>query len=175
MKIVSKDFCTFTGVYIAIYMGPCRSSCTILSENFELLKCWINEVPHPSSPISNCPTIQTVGIFFPLVQEPTCLPYLSNLFFDIFKSLPVFIILSVGWHVNFADLSVRLRLSTFWIIFPRFMRTGISPDFNWIFIDWASARFFPGVFSPWPQKKRDTWKKTCKKCSSKLSPYSHSI
>ena len=128
MKIVSKDFCTFTGVYIAIYMGQCRRSCIILVGN--VLKCWKNEVPHPSSPISNCPTIQTVGIFFPLVREPTCPPYLLNLFFDIFKSFPVFIILSVGWHVNFADLGVRLRLSTFRIIFPRVLRTGISPDFN---------------------------------------------
>ena len=140
-----------------------------LCENVELPKYWKNEVPHPSSPISNCPTIQTVDIFFQLVREPVCPPYLLNLFFDIFKSFIVFIILSIWWHANFADLGVRLRLSTFQIIFPRFLRTGISSDFNSIFIDWVSEKFFPGVFSPWSQKK------TCKKCSPKLSPYSHSI
>ena len=48
------------------------------------------------------------------------------------------------------------------------MRTGISPDFAWIFTDWISAVVFPGVFSPW-SKKRGTWKKACKKCSSKLT------
>ena len=43
MKIVSKDFCTFTGVYIAIYMGPCRRSCIILVWKFrtsEMLEKW---------------------------------------------------------------------------------------------------------------------------------------
>ena len=61
-----------------------------LSENFELPKCWTNEVPHPSCPISNCSTIQIADIFFSLVQEPACPPYLLNLFFDIFKSFPLF-------------------------------------------------------------------------------------
>ena len=60
--------------------------------------------------------------------------------FDIFKSFSVFIILSIGWHVNFADLGVRLRLSTFRIIFLRFLRTGISPDFTWTFF----TRFLGG-------------------------------
>ena len=125
-----------------------------LSENFKLPKCWTSEVPHSSSPISNCPTIQTVDIFFPLVREPICPPYPLNLFFDIFKSFPVFIILSIGWHVNYADLVVRLWLSTFRIICPRFLRTGVSPEFTWIFINPVCGVFFPGVFSPWPKKKR---------------------
>ena len=30
----------------------------------------------------------------------------------------------------------------------------MSPNFTWVFIDWVSAGFFPGVFSPWPKKKR---------------------
>ena len=62
--------------------------------------------------------------------------------------------LSFGYHANFADLGVTLGLSTFYIIFPTFFRTSVSPDFTWIFIAWISVGFFPGVFSPWPEKKR---------------------
>ena len=43
MKIVSKDFCTFTGVYIAIYMGPCRRSYILLVRKIrtsEMLDKW---------------------------------------------------------------------------------------------------------------------------------------
>ena len=43
MKIVSKDFCTFTGVYIAIYMGPYHRSCIVLVWKFqtsEMLDKW---------------------------------------------------------------------------------------------------------------------------------------
>ena len=31
----SKDFCTFTGVYTAIYMGPCRRSYILLVRKFQ--------------------------------------------------------------------------------------------------------------------------------------------
>ena len=63
-------------------------------------------------------------------------------------------ILSIEKHLNFADLDVSLRLPTFCIIFPTSLRTGISPEFTWVFIDWVSVGFFPGVLSPWPKKKR---------------------
>ena len=39
----SKDFCTFTGVYTAIYMGPCRRSYILLVRKFrtsEMLDKW---------------------------------------------------------------------------------------------------------------------------------------
>ena len=62
-----------------------------LSRNFEHPKCWASEVPHPGCLILNCPTIQTVDIFFSLVWEPTCPFCLLNLCFDFFKSFTVLI------------------------------------------------------------------------------------
>ena len=121
MKIVSKDFCTFLGVYIAIYMGLCCKSYILLVPKFRTSKLLIK------------------GAFW---------------YFQIFSRVCYDWVLSIGYHVNFADLGVTLGLSTFCIIFPTFFRTSISPDFTWIFIDWVSAGFFPGVFSPWPEKKR---------------------
>ena len=43
MEIDSKDFCTITGVYIAIYMGPCRRSYILYFRKFrtsEMLDKW---------------------------------------------------------------------------------------------------------------------------------------
>ena len=81
MKIVSQDFCTFTGVCTIIYMGRVAGPTSYLSENIEFPKCWTSEVQHPSCPISNFPIIQTVDIFLSLVREPVCPPYLLNLLF----------------------------------------------------------------------------------------------
>ena len=90
MKIVFKDFCTFTGVYTAIYKGHVEGPTSYIFENFELPKFWTSEVPHPSCPISNCSTIHIVDIFFSLVRELACLSYLLNLYFDTFKFFPLF-------------------------------------------------------------------------------------
>ena len=46
-----------------------------------------------------------------------------------------------------------------------FFQIGIFPDFAWIFIDWVSAGFFPGVCSPTPKKKN-----TGKKFTQKMFP-----
>ena len=94
------------------------------------------------------------------------MPPVRHTYWTCFLISSNLLLLSIGLHVSFADLGVSVWLSTFQKIFPRFLRTGISPDFAWIF-----GRFFPGVFSPWPKKKKDTWKS----CSTKFSPYSHSI
>ena len=77
-----------------------------LSEYFELPKCWTSEVPLPSCPISNFPTIQTVDIFFAHVREPVCPPYLLNLFFDIFKSFPLFITIEFWVLANMSTLLI---------------------------------------------------------------------
>ena len=165
MKIISKDFCTFSGVDIAIYMGLCRKPYILLVRKFqtsEMLVKW--------SPTSKLSDIKLSHILdgrhiFLLVREPTCPPYLLNLFFlyfQIFFRVCYDRVLSIGYHVNFADLGITLGLFTFCTVSPTFFQTSISPDFTWIFIDWVSAGFFPGVFSPWPEKK-DTGKKTHKK------------
>ena len=98
-------------------------------------------------------------------------------YFQIFSGTCYDWILSIGYHVSFADLGATLGLSTFCTIFPTFFRTSISPDFTWIFIDWVSAGFFPGVFSAWPEKKKRPGKKPVKNVppnSVKISvrPYS---
>ena len=174
MKIVSKDFCTLAGVYIAIYMGPCRRSSIVLVWKFRTSKMLDKWSPTYKLSHIKLSYYQNSQYFFSLALEPTCPPYLLKLFFNIFKSFPVFILLSIGLHVNFADLDVSVRLSIFRIIFPRFLRTGISPDFTWILL----AEFLGGFFSVYfllGLRKKKTWKKICKKCSTKFSPYSLSI
>ena len=78
MKIISK----------AIYMGSYRSYYILLVQKFRS-----SEILNKCCPISNSPLFQTVDIFFSFLREPTCPPYLLNLFFDIFKFFPVFIMI----------------------------------------------------------------------------------
>ena len=83
------------------------SPTSYLSKNFELLKCWKSEVQHPSCSVPNFPTIQTVDInIFLLVLERTCPPYLLNLFFDIFKSFPLFIMIEFWVLASMLTLSI---------------------------------------------------------------------
>ena len=126
-----------------------------LSENFELLKCWTNEVPHPSCPISNCSTIQIVDIFFSLVRELACPPYLLNLFFHIFKFFPMFAMIEFAQFLRLCGLVFLLTLLEFLMTeFPR----GFYPVY-----------FLLGL------RKKDTGKRAGKKCSSKLSQKNPSI
>ena len=71
MKIASKDLCTFTGVYRAIYMGPCHRSYILLIRKFqtsEMLDKW--------SPLSKLSDIKFSHypdgryIFFHLYKNP---------------------------------------------------------------------------------------------------------
>ena len=101
MKIISKDFCTFTGVFIVIYMGPCRKSYVLLVRKFRT-----SEMLDKLSPIPKLCDIKLSHIldgryiFFSLVREPTCLPYLFNLLFDIFKSFPVFVMIEFEYWIS---------------------------------------------------------------------------
>ena len=153
MKIVSKDFCTFTGVYIAIYMGPYHRSCIILVWKFqtsEMLDKWSPTFKLSHIKLSHYPDSRYIFSTCTRTHLSTIPIKLVFWYLQIFSCL----ILSIGWHVNYADLGVRLWLSTFRIICPRILRTGISPEFTWIFINPVCGVFFPGVFSPWPKKKR---------------------
>ena len=157
MKIISKYFYTFTGVYIAIYMGPCHKSYILLVRKFrisEMLDKWSLASKLSDIKLSHIPDGRY--IFFTCTRTHLSAIPIKPVFwyFKIFSRVCYDWVLSIGYHVNFADLGVTLGLSTFCIIFPTFFRTSISPDFTWIFIDWVSAGFFPGVFSPWPEKKR---------------------
>ena len=107
MKIVSKDFCTFTGVYTAIYMGPCRRSYILLVRKFgtsEMLEKWSPTSKLFNTKFSHYPDGRY--ILFSLVLERTCPPYLLNLFFDIFKSFPLFIKIELWVLANMLTLSI---------------------------------------------------------------------
>ena len=71
MKIVFKDFCTFTGVYTAIYMGPCRRSYILLVRKFrtsEMLDKW-----SPTSKLSDIKSFHYPDcryIFFTFFHKP---------------------------------------------------------------------------------------------------------
>ena len=105
-KIVSKDFCTFTGVYIAINMGPCHRSYILIVQKFwtsKMLDKW-----SPTSKLSNIKLSHYLDgrhIFFTW-REPACLPYLLNLFFDIFKSFPLFIMTEFRVLANMSILPI---------------------------------------------------------------------
>ena len=90
MKIVSKDFCTFPGVYIAIYMGPCRRFYILLAQQFqtsEMLGKWSQKSKLFNIKLSHYQDGRY--IFFTCTRNH--LSALSILCFDIFKSFPVFI------------------------------------------------------------------------------------
>ena len=145
MKISSKDFCTFTGVFTAIYILLVAGSTSYLSENVELPKCWTSEVPYPSCPISNCPTIQTVDIFYSLVRESTCPPYLLSLFFDFSNLFPCFLRLNFEYWITYQLYLFRCKSAIAYVLhnFSNFLADWY---FSWIYLSfhWLS---FCGVFS----------------------------
>ena len=163
MKIVSKDFCTLAGVY----MGPCRRSCIVLVWKFRTSKMLDKWSPSSKLPHIKLSHYQDSQYFFSLARDATCPPYLLNLFFDIFKSFTFeyLVTCQLCW---FGCKCVTIYVS------ENFSKVLEDRYFSWLclnFIDWIFGRFFPSVFSPWPKKKKDTWKS----CSTKFSPYSHSI
>ena len=83
-KLLNEDFYTFRDVqpFLRAHVaGPIF----YMSQNFKLPKYWASEVPLPSCPISNCPTFQTVNIYF----FTTSTHLSAILVFNIFKSFPV--------------------------------------------------------------------------------------
>ena len=71
MEIVPKDFCTFTGVYTAIYIGLCRRSYILLVRKFrtsKMLDKW-----SPTSKLSNIKCSHYLDgryIFFSCTRTP---------------------------------------------------------------------------------------------------------
>ena len=170
MKIISKDFCTFRGVYIDIYMGPCCKSYILLVRIYrasEMLDKWSPTSKLYDIKLSHIPDGRYV--FFCCTRT-----YLSAIpikmvfrYLQIFSCICYDWVLSIGYCVNFAHLGVTLGLSTF----HNFSNVLVDKYFSWLYLnfDWLS---FCGVFSrwifSWPEKK-DTVKKTRKKCLPKLS------
>ena len=95
-------------------------------------------------------------IFFSLAREAACPPYLLNLFLISSNLFPCLLWLNFECWLTcqLCRFSRKSATATFCIIFPTFLRTGISSDFTWIFIDWLSAGFLPEVLSLWRKKKR---------------------
>ena len=111
-----------------------------LSKNFKLPKCWTSEVQHPSCPISNFVTIQTVDIIFSLIREPACPPNLLNLFLDIFKSFPLFIMIKF-WAFNILT-SCRFRCkSATACVLHNFSNVLSDWYFSWFYLNfhWLSS------------------------------------
>ena len=148
MKIFSKDFCKFTGYYLAIYLGPCRRSYILLVRKFrtsEMLGKW-----SPTSKVSDIKLSHYPNgryIFF------TCTG--TRLSVILFK--PAF------WYLFLCLL--RLKFEN-WLIcqlcrfkcksataylFHNFSNILVERYFTWIFIEWVSTEIFPGIFSPWPK------------------------
>ena len=76
MKIFSKDFGTFTGVYVAIDMGPCHRSYILLVQKFrtsEMLDKWSPTSKVSVIKLSHYPDGQ---YNFWIVREATCPLYL---------------------------------------------------------------------------------------------------
>ena len=171
MKIVSKDFFTFTGVYIAIYTGACCSSYILLVRKFrtfEMLDMW-----SPTSKLSDIKLskIPDVSIYmFHLYENLPVKPYLLNLIFwylHIFSCVFYDWILSIG-HVMFAYLGVSLRQSIFCLIFRCFC--GLV--FLLTLLDFSLTEFLRGSFLVYfllGLRKKDTLKRARKKCSSKCN------
>ena len=107
--------------------------------------------------ISNCSTIQTVDIFFTCTISNCSTIQTVDIFFTCTRARLSAILFFTYFLIssNFFPCLLWLNFE-YWlcIVFTTFWRTGILPDFTWIFIDWVSAGFLTDAFSPWPKKKR---------------------
>ena len=106
-----------------------------------------SEVSHPSCPISNYPTFQTVDTFLLLAREPACLPYLFLISSNIFPCFP---------ETKFASFFQRSCGLVFLLTLLEFSLTEFLRAFFWCI-------FLLGL------RKKDTGKKAGEKCSPKLS------
>ena len=142
MKIVSKDFCTFTGVYTTIYMGPCRRSYILLVRKFrtsEMLNKW--------SPTSKLFDIKFSHysdgryIFFTCTRSR--LSSILNLIFDIFKSFSLFIWLNFEYWLTCQICWFGCKTAAAYVL---------------ILLKFSLTEFVRGFFSrcisPWTKKKR---------------------
>ena len=166
-----RDFCTFTGVCTAIYMGSCHRSYILLVQKFqtfEMLDKW--------SPTSKMSDIEFPHypdgwyIFFTCTRTGLSAKPIK----PVFSYLQIFSLVYYDkfWALANILTSCRFRCKSataiFCIIFPTFFPTGISPFFTWIFIDWVPTGHFFVVYILLGLRKKDR-EKACKKCSYKLS------
>ena len=131
--------------------------------NVGQMKSKIQAVQYQIVPLSNCPTIKTVDIFFSLVREPTCPLYLScvlissNLFpCLLWLNFEYWITCKLGWYKS---------KSTTAYVLHNFSNVLADWYFSWRYLNfhWLS---FCGVFSrcifSLPKKKRHWEKKPAK-------------
>ena len=140
------DFCTFTGVYTAIYMGSCRRTYILLAQKFqtsEMLHKWsptstLSDMKFPHNPSSR--------YIFSLVREPACPPNLLNLFLDIFKYFPLFIMIKFWALANIlTSCRHRCKSATAYVL-HNFSNVLSDWYFSWLYLNfywWVPA----GVFS----------------------------
>ena len=145
MKIASKDFCTLTAVYIAIYMGPCRRPYIPLVREFQtskmLGKC------SPTSKLSGIKLSHYLDgryIFFHLYESPPvcfiyqiCVLISSDLFpCLLWLNFEYWITCKLGWF--------RCKCVTDYVL-HNFSNVLADWYFSWLYLNfhWLS---FCGVF-----------------------------
>ena len=94
MKIVSKDFCLFTGIYTAIYMDSGRRPYTLLVPT-----CKLSDIKFSHYPDGRY--ILFTGTRTGLSATP-----IKLVFFDIFKSFPLFIMTEFCVLANMSTLPI---------------------------------------------------------------------
>ena len=104
MKVVSKDFCTLTANYMAIYMGPCCRSYILLIRKFrtsEMLDKWSPTSKLSDIKLSHYPDCRY--IFFTCTRTHlsalslTCVLISSNLFPCLWLNFEYWITCKLGW------------------------------------------------------------------------------
>ena len=136
-----RGFCTFTGVYTAIYMGSCRRSYILLVQKFqtsEMLDKW-----SPTSKLSHIkfPHNPDGRYIFSLVREPACPPNLLNLFLDIFNYFPLFITIKFWALTNIlTSCQFRCKSATAYVL-HNFSNVLSDWYFSWLYLNfyWLSS------------------------------------
>ena len=137
-------------------MGRCRRSYILLVRKFrtsEMLDKW-----SPTSKLSDIKLFHYPdGRYFFHLYDIKLFHYPDGRYFFTCTRARLSAILFFTYFLissNFFPCLLWLNFEYWLCIVFTFLRTGISPDFTWICIDWVSAGFLPDVFSPWPKKKR---------------------
>ena len=162
MKIISKDFCTFTGVCLAIYMGPCRRPYILPVQKFrtsEMLDKW--------SPISKLSDIKLPHypdgqyILFTCTRTRLSTILIKPVFW-FFKSFPCLLWLNFEYWITYQFWQFRCKSATAYVLH------NFSNVLTWVSLTEFLRGFFVLYFLLGLRKK-DTEKTACKKFSSKLS------
>ena len=155
MKIVSKDFCIFTGIYTAIYMDPCRRPYTLLVPTSKLSDIKFSHYPDGRYILFTCTRTGLSAIPIKLVF----FFFSSNLF-------PCFLWLNFVYWLTCYLYRFRCNSATAYVLHN--FSNVLADWYLWLYLHWLSfCEVFFAVYFLLDRRKKDR-KKACKKCSSKL-------